>query len=36
MKAAREREMSEKWPQNGHWCRMEDDMVGNREGREEV
>ena len=27
MKAAREREMSEMWPQKGHWCRMEDDMV---------
>jgi hypothetical protein len=27
MKAAREREMSDIWPQNGHWCRMEDDMM---------
>lgn len=27
MKAAREREMSEIWPQNGHWWSMEDDMV---------
>jgi hypothetical protein len=27
MKAAREREMSEIWPQNGHWWRIEDDMV---------
>lgn len=39
MKAAREREMSETWPQNGHWCRMEDDMtmvLMNVEQRREV
>jgi hypothetical protein len=36
MKAAREREMSEMWPQNGHWCRMEEDMVVKREEREDM
>jgi hypothetical protein len=31
MKAAREREISETCPQDGHWCKMEDDMVSGGE-----
>lgn len=30
IKAARAREISETWPQKGHWCRMEEDMIEMR------